>query len=134
MWRLRRLRLLPFVGPLRHLLGADPAKAGLFFRPAGLAGRRNVAFTSNLAPALALFANNLGLRLPMHDSDPFRVPVHEPKPGTFHRPAHGFGIKFEPQPTKLKLSGAKTGEQGLGQGVMHLPLSGVTPLMKDEAP
>jgi hypothetical protein len=39
----------------------------------------------------------------------------------------GFGIKFEPRPTELKLSGAKTGEQELGQGVMHLPLSGANP-------
>ena len=48
---------------------------------------------------------------PMHDSDPFRVPVREPKPGTFHRPAHGFGIKFEPRPTELKLS-----DRGLARG------------------
>ena len=68
----------------------------------------------------------------MHDSDPFRASVREPKPGTFHRPAHGFGIKSEPRPTELKLSGPKTGEQGLGQGMMHLPLSGAT--TKDEAP
>jgi hypothetical protein len=40
MWRLRRLRLLPFVGPLRHLLGVSPAEAGLFFLSAGLVGQR----------------------------------------------------------------------------------------------
>ena len=39
----------------------------------------------------------------MHDS-PFRVPVRDPKPGTFQRPAHGCGIKFELRPTELKLS------------------------------
>jgi putative tryptophan/tyrosine transport system substrate-binding protein len=29
----------------------------------------------------------------MLDRDPFRAPAREPKPGTFHRPAHGFGMK-----------------------------------------
>jgi hypothetical protein len=29
----------------------------------------------------------------VHDRAPFRAPAREPKPGTFHRPAHGFGMK-----------------------------------------
>jgi hypothetical protein len=34
----------------------------------------------------------------MHDDrDPFRAPAREPKPGTFHRPAHGFGVKRVPE-------------------------------------
>ena len=33
----------------------------------------------------------------MHDRDPFRAPRREPKPGTFHRPAHGFGTKPAPE-------------------------------------
>src|SRR5262245_11599625 len=33
----------------------------------------------------------------MHDRDPFRTPRREPKPGTFHRPAHGFGTKPAPE-------------------------------------
>src|SRR5205823_5377808 len=38
----------------------------------------------------------------MHnDRDPaakLPTPIREPKPGTFHRPAHGFGIERAPRP------------------------------------
>jgi hypothetical protein len=40
----------------------------------------------------------------MHDRDPFRAPRREPKPGTFHRPAHGFGTKPAPEAAELRLS------------------------------
>ena len=49
----------------------------------------------------------------MHDRDPFRAPRREPKPGTFHRPAHGFGTKPAPEAADLRLSGPKVGEQKL---------------------
>jgi hypothetical protein len=59
----------------------------------------------------------------MHDDrDPFRAPRREPKPGTFHRPAHGFGMKRAPEAAKLRLSGPITGEQKLGEGLAELPL------------
>ena len=60
----------------------------------------------------------------MHDRDPFRAPAREPKPGTFHRPAHGLGIKRAPEAAKLRLSGPMTGEQKLGEGLAELPLAG----------
>ena len=61
----------------------------------------------------------------MHDDrDPFRAPAREPKPGTFHRPAHGFGMKRAPEAAELRLSGPTTGEQKLGEGLPELPLSG----------
>jgi hypothetical protein len=58
----------------------------------------------------------------MHDHDPFRAPVREPKPGTFHRPAHGFGMKRASETAELRLSGPMTGEQKLGEGLAELPL------------
>ena len=64
----------------------------------------------------------------MHnDRDPaekFPAPVREPKPGTFHRPAHGFGSKRAPAAAELRLSGPMTGEQKLGEGLRELPLGG----------
>jgi len=47
----------------------------------------------------------------MHDRDPFRAPTREPKPGTFQRPAHGFGIERAPEAAEMRLSGPMTGEQ-----------------------
>ena len=58
----------------------------------------------------------------MHDRDPFRVPRREPKPGTFHRPAHGFGTKPAAEAAELRLSGPMEGEQKLGEGALELPL------------
>jgi hypothetical protein len=58
----------------------------------------------------------------MHDRDPFRAPRREPKPGTFHRPAHGFGTKPDPGVAELRLSGPMVGEQKLGEGARELPL------------
>jgi hypothetical protein len=58
----------------------------------------------------------------MHDRDPFRAPRREPKPGTFHRPAHGFGTKPAPKAAELRLSGPMVGEQKLGEGARELPL------------
>jgi hypothetical protein len=72
----------------------------------------------------------------MHDDrDPFRAPAREPKPGTFHRPAHGFGTKRAPEAAELRLSGPMTGEQKLGEGLSELPLVGNsgTVRTKDEA-
>jgi hypothetical protein len=61
----------------------------------------------------------------MHDDrDPFRAPAREPKPGTFHRPAHGVGMKRATEAPELKLSGPTTGEQKLGEGIRDLPLVG----------
>jgi hypothetical protein len=60
----------------------------------------------------------------MHDRDPFRAPAREPKPGTFHRPAHGVGMKRVAEAAELRLSGPMTGEQKLGGGVWELPLVG----------
>jgi hypothetical protein len=60
----------------------------------------------------------------MHDDNPFRAPVREPKPGTFHRPAHGFGTKRAAEAAELRLSGPMTGEQRLGEGSWELPLVG----------
>jgi hypothetical protein len=37
----------------------------------------------------------------MHDDNPFRAPTREPKPGTFHRPAHGFGTKRAAEAAEL---------------------------------
>ena len=60
----------------------------------------------------------------MHDDrDPFRAPAREPKPGTFHPPAHGFRMKRVPEAAELRLSGPTTGEQKLGEGLRELPLS-----------
>jgi hypothetical protein len=56
----------------------------------------------------------------MHDRDPFRAPRREPKPGTFYRPAHGFGTKPAPE---LRLSGPMVGEQKPGEGARELPLT-----------
>jgi hypothetical protein len=58
----------------------------------------------------------------MQYRDPFRAPRREPKPGTFHRPAHGFGIKPTPDAAELRLSGPMVGEQKLGEGARELPL------------
>jgi hypothetical protein len=62
----------------------------------------------------------------MHnDRDPaekFPTPIREPKPGTFRRPAHGFGTKRAPAAAELRLSGPMTGEQKLGEGLRELPL------------
>ena len=41
----------------------------------------------------------------MHDRDPFRTPTREPKPGTFQRSAHGFGIERAPEAAEMRLSG-----------------------------
>ena len=63
----------------------------------------------------------------MHNRDPteqFRAPAREPKPGTFHRPAHGFGMKRVREAAELRLSGPMTGEQKLGEGLRELPLVG----------
>ena len=66
--------------------------------------------------------------LAMHnDRDPaekFPTPIREPKLGTFHRPAHGFGSKDAPAAAGLRLSGPTTGEQKLGEGLRELPLGG----------
>ena len=67
----------------------------------------------------------LAERATMHDDrDPFRAPAREPKPGTFHRPAHGFGTKRGPEAAELRLSGPMSGEQKLGDGLWELPLVG----------
>jgi hypothetical protein len=67
----------------------------------------------------------------MHDDrDPFRAPAHEPQPGTFHRPAHGFGTKRAPEAAELRLSGPMSGEQKLGEGLRELPLVGSEPRTK----
>jgi hypothetical protein len=59
----------------------------------------------------------------MHDENPFRAPAREPKAGTFHQPAHGFGMKRAPEAAVLSLSGPTTGEhQKLGEGLLELPL------------
>ena len=61
----------------------------------------------------------------MHnDSDPFRAPAREPKPGTFHRPAHGVGVKRAQETAGVRLSGPMSGEQKLGEGLSELPLVG----------
>jgi hypothetical protein len=64
----------------------------------------------------------------MHnDRDPaekFPTPIREPKLGTFHRPAHGFGSKRASAAAELRLSGPMTGEQKLGEGLRELPLDG----------
>lgn len=60
----------------------------------------------------------------MHDNrDPFRAPSREPKPGTFHRSAHGFGMKRVAEAAELRLSGPTSGEQKLGEGQAKLPLA-----------
>jgi hypothetical protein len=60
----------------------------------------------------------------MHnDSEKFPTPIREPKPGTFHRPAHGFGSKGAPAAAELRLSGPMAGEQKLGE-LRELPLGG----------
>ena len=72
----------------------------------------------------------------MHDDhNPFRAPAREPKPGTFHRPAHGVGIKLGPEVAELRLNGPMTGEQKLGEGLRDLPLVGKADAArtKDEA-
>jgi hypothetical protein len=69
----------------------------------------------------------------MHDDrDPFRAPRREPKPGTFHRPAHGFGVKRAPEVAKLRLSGPITGEQKLGEGLAELPLGAASVRQKSD--
>ena len=63
----------------------------------------------------------------MHDRDPveqFRPLAREPKAGTFHRPAHDFGMKRLPEAAELRLSGPTTAEQKLGEGLRELPLVG----------
>jgi hypothetical protein len=66
----------------------------------------------------------------MHDRDPaeqFRPLAREPKAGTFHRPAHDFGMKRLPEAAELRLSGPTTAEQKLGEGLRELPLVGQAP-------
>jgi hypothetical protein len=60
----------------------------------------------------------------MHDDNRFRAPAREPKAGTFHQPAHGFGLRRAPEAAELRLSGPMTGEQKLGEGLLDLPLVG----------
>jgi hypothetical protein len=64
----------------------------------------------------------------MHDdrglAETFRAPLREPKLGIFHRTAHGIGIKPAAEAVQPKLSGPMAGEQRLGEGAAHLPLSG----------
>jgi hypothetical protein len=75
----------------------------------------------------------------MHnDRDPaekFRAPAREPKAGTFHRPAHGVGVKHVHAAAVVRLSGPTTGEQKLGEGRPELPLVGNASAVrtKDEA-
>ena len=70
----------------------------------------------------------------MHDDrSPFRAPAREPKPGTFHGPAHGFGMRRVDEAAKLKLSGPMSGEQKLGEGLRELPLVGSAPRTRDKA-
>jgi hypothetical protein len=62
-----------------------------------------------------------------NDRDPaekFPTPIREPKPGTFHGPGHGFGLKRAPAAAELRLSGPMTGGQKLGEGLRELPLGG----------
>jgi hypothetical protein len=61
-----------------------------------------------------------------------RPPAREPKPGTFHWPAHAFGIKHVAEVAELKLSGPKSGEQKLGEGVAELPLLGQATRTKEQ--
>jgi hypothetical protein len=65
----------------------------------------------------------------LHDRGPaqqFRAPRREPKLGTFHRTAHGMGVKSTAEAPRLKLSGPPMsgGEQKLGEGTADFPLSG----------
>jgi hypothetical protein len=69
----------------------------------------------------------------MHNDNPFRAPAREPKPGTFHRPAHGMGLKPVPATAASRLSGPMTGEQKLGEGSWELPLVGNAGVAKDPA-
>ena len=68
----------------------------------------------------------------MHDRDPFRPPAREPKPGTFQRPAHAFGIKLVAEAAELRLCGPISGEQKLGEGVAELPLVGQATRTKEQ--
>jgi hypothetical protein len=54
----------------------------------------------------------------------FALLLASPSPGTFHRPAHGFGTKRVPEAAELRLSGPMSGEQKLGDGLWELPLVG----------
>ena len=69
----------------------------------------------------------------MHDRDPFRAPTREPKPGTFHRSAHGFGIERAPEAAEMRLSGPMTGEQKLGEGLADLPLGTKAPETREDS-
>jgi hypothetical protein len=70
----------------------------------------------------------------LDDRDPFRAPAREPKPGTFHRPAHGVGVKHAGEAAEVRLSGPTTGQQKLGEGLSELPLVGSAPRpTKDKA-
>jgi len=69
----------------------------------------------------------------MHDRDPFRAPTREPKPGTFQRPAHGFGIDRAPEAAEMRLSGPMTGEQKLGEGLADLPLGTKAPKTREDS-
>jgi hypothetical protein len=69
----------------------------------------------------------------MHDRDPFRAPTREPKPGTFQRPAHGFGIERAPEAAEMRLSGPMTGEQKLGEGLADLPLGPKAPETREDS-
>jgi len=57
-------------------------------------------------------------------AEKFPTPIREPKLGTFHRPAHGFGRSVPPEAAELRLSGPMTGEQKLGEGLRKLPFVG----------
>jgi hypothetical protein len=71
----------------------------------------------------------------MHDDrNASRAPAREPKPGTFHRPAHGFGTKRAPDTAALRLNGPITGEQKLGEGLAELPLGAARANEKKESP
>ena len=56
-------------------------------------------------------------------AEKFPIPIREPKRGTFHRPAHGFGLKPAPEAVGMTLSGPLTGEQKLGEERRDLPSS-----------
>jgi hypothetical protein len=59
-------------------------------------------------------------------AEKFPTPIREPKLGTFHRPAHGFGTQRALEAAELRLSGPMTSEQKLGEGLRELPLVGKT--------
>ena len=70
----------------------------------------------------------------MHDSDPFRVPSARAQARHFPSASTWFRDKVRAAAYGAEVERRKDGEQELGQGVMHLPLSGANPSTKDEAP